>query len=997
MKRGFVLLLCASIGFMATAQTDNREKLIDECQRLYSDGEYATALSLLEDLDTKGLDNSKKQEVELLKALNTFENDALEGRALIMQYLADYPESAKDELLNSYIALSYYYNGNYEQACKWFRKSDLKRLTPKQRARAELYHALSLIESGNEGAAENLLLNLSLTSKEYATDAIFHLAVINYNREELDDAYKGFKQIQHEPKYFYDVPYYLAGIFMKQGDFEKAKRTSVAFIKDNGAMPQGVKMRQMLGAAEFALGNYEKAAEALALYINNCRTHQRIAYYQLGVSLLTIGEYNEALYMLGVSMDGDDAIAQSSLYHIGLAHLHNNDYSKARMAFEQAANMRHDEKVREEALYNYALCVNKTNYSPFGENVRKFEQFLNDYPKSRHADEINKFLVDEYINSNQYDAVLESIKKIKNPSPEILDAKLKIIFRKGVQKFLDGNLDEAIKYMEETEVLAVKNKNNKIKGEAQFWRAEALFLQGDMANARSLYGNAYSTDEENNRKAVYGIGYTHFNEGNYDEARNEFERFITLSENDGYEYVSDAYNRIADCFFYQREFDKAEGYYGKAANTHKNNADYALYRMAQIQGLKNNQLESMNTLSTLLTNFPESPYTEQAMYEMGRAHIKQEQYYEAIETYDKLIATFPESETSRRATAEKAMIYNIVGDNESAIAAYKEIIELYPHSDEAQVAMQDLKSIYVDMGRVDLFAEYASQGQAVQKIESSEIDTLAYNAAEKVYTRGKLNEAKKAFDDYLEQYPNGAFRLNSYYYKGLISYNQKKYSDALQNLKKVLEYPNNKYSEEAMVLAAEIYFNSKDYTNATDLYRKIASQSKNEARRKKAQTNLLTAAIEQGNHNDVIKYAQNIEKSPGSSPEQKRKAMFSRAKAYLALNMIDEAIETLDILAEDTRTKEGAEAKYLVAQTLFNEKSYDFCEDEINNFIEISTPHTYWMARSFILLADLYIVQGNTMEAKQYLVSLQNNYEGDDDIAEMIKERLSKLSTDNKE
>ena len=113
--------------------------------------------------------------------------------------------------------------------------------------------------------------------------------------------------------------------------------------------------------------------------------------------------------------------------------------------------------------------------------------------------------------------------------------------------------------------------------------------------------------------------------------------------------------------------------------------------------------------------------------------------------------------------------------------------------------------------------------------------------------------------------------------------------------------------------------------------------------------------------------------------------------------MIDEAIETLDILAEDTRTKEGAEAKYLVAQTLFNEKSYDFCEDEINNFIEISTPHTYWMARSFILLADLYIVQGNTMEAKQYLVSLQNNYEGDDDIAEMIKERLSKLSTDNKE
>ena len=111
------------------------------------------------------------------------------------------------------------------------------------------------------------------------------------------------------------------------------------------------------------------------------------------------------------------------------------------------------------------------------------------------------------------------------------------------------------------------------------------------------------------------------------------------------------------------------------------------------------------------------------------------------------------------------------------------------------------------------------------------------------------------------------------------------------------------------------------------------------------------------------------------------------------------AIKTLEaadyILAEDTRTKEGAEAKFLVAQMLFDDGSYDFCEDEINNFIEMSTPHTYWMARSFILLADLYTVQGKTMEAKQYLLSLQNNYDGGNDgIAAMIDERLEKLNTE---
>ena len=82
---------------------------------------------------------------------------------------------------------------------------------------------------------------------------------------------------------------------------------------------------------------------------------------------------------------------------------------------------------------------------------------------------------------------------------------------------------------------------------------------------------------------------------------------------------------------------------------------------------------------------------------------------------------------------------------------------------------------------------------------------------------------------------------------------------------------------------------------------------------------------------------------------------------------------------------------------MFEDESYDFCEDEINEFIEMSTPHAYWMARSFILLADLYAAQGKTLEAKQYLLSLQNNYDGDDDIADIITERLEKLSTENKQ
>ena len=65
MKRSIVLLLCATIGLTATAQTDNKTRLIDECQRLYSDGEYATALTALEEIDANRLNSEERQEYEL--------------------------------------------------------------------------------------------------------------------------------------------------------------------------------------------------------------------------------------------------------------------------------------------------------------------------------------------------------------------------------------------------------------------------------------------------------------------------------------------------------------------------------------------------------------------------------------------------------------------------------------------------------------------------------------------------------------------------------------------------------------------------------------------------------------------------------------------------------------------------------------------------------------------------------------------------------------------
>ena len=85
------------------------------------------------------------------------------------------------------------------------------------------------------------------------------------------------------------------------------------------------------------------------------------------------------------------------------------------------------------------------------------------------------------------------------------------------------------------------------------------------------------------------------------------------------------------------------------------------------------------------------------------------------------------------------------------------------------------------------------------------------------------------------------------------------------------------------------------------------------------------------------------------------------------------------------------EAKYLLAQYYYDSKQFDNCEKEILSYIEASTPHSYWLARSFVLLSDIYAKLDRKLEARQYLLSLKQNYQADDDIAGMIESRLENL------
>ena len=158
-----------------------------------------------------------------------------------------------------------------------------------------------------------------------------------------------------------------------------------------------------------------------------------------------------------------------------------------------------------------------------------------------------------------------------------------------------------------------------------------------------------------------------------------------------------------------------------------------------------------------------------------------------------------------------------------------------------------------------------------------------------------------------------------------------------------------------------------------------------------AQVNRLRSAWALSNNELIIKESEQVLANSKLTPEVAAELRYYRAKSYLAQNKDEKAIEDLRILAKDTRNIYGAESKYQLAQIYYNIKQYDNAEKEVLDYISVSTPHSYWLARSFVLLADVYMKNEKYIEAKQYLISLRQSYSAKDDIASMIESRLKTL------
>lgn len=997
MKR-ILIPLCLVVGsHMASGQRsyqfDAPNRLFVEGKELFSLKNYSGCIDKLEAYKQHSTDADLIQEADYMLVYSAYEQGRLNAVELLKDYLDVYPASRHADEVNFLIGSAHFGLGEYQKAIFWFNESNIDMLSPEQQEAYCFRLAYSLLQTGDMEKARGYFARIEQIGTKYREASTYYVAYIDYATGKYNNALVEFTRLKDLSDYKERSLYYITQIYFIQNKYEKVISEGKELLASYPDSENNSEVYRIMGNAYYHLGNEDQAINMLSKYVSSTDSPLRGDLYILGVCYYNKGNYSSAVNALGRTVRENDALSQNAYLYLGQSYLKLKDKNNARMAFEAAATSSFDKQVKEAAMYNYALLIHETAFTGFGESVTIFEDFLNDFPNSKYADKVNDYLVEVYLTTKNYQAALNSIDKIKHPSTKILEAKQDILFQLGTQAFTNMELDKAVDLFSRAISLGAYNLES--RNDAYFWRGESYYRQGEYNKAISDYRTYLNNTRQRNTDmyalAHYNLGYSYFKLKEYGEALNRFRQYVNLESNQQTPAYADAYNRIGDCLFHNRQFAMAEENYTRAAQLQPSAGDYSVYQKGFLLGLQKDYKGKISVMDRLIREFPESQYVDDALFEKGRSYVLLDNNQAAAASFEQLMRDFPQSSLARKAGVQLGLIYFNDNQPEKAADAYKSVISNYPGSEEAKVALQDLKSVYIELNDINSFAAYANSLGGNVRFEVSEQDSLTYLAAEKLFMRGDNEGARRSLTNYLQTFPQGAFSSNANFYLASIAFAKKDLEEAKRLFSLVLESGDTKFREESWARKAEIEYLDKDYAAAMESFKHLQAVAENPENKEAAKLGLMRCAELTGQPQEALLAANDLLKEPKLSPEIMSEARYVRAKAYISLKQENKALADLKEISKDTRTIHWAEAKYLLAQLYYDNKDDKNAETVLMNFIENGTPHQYWLARGFILLADIYIRQGDDFQARQYLTSLQNNYKGDDEIAAMIEDRLGKL------
>jgi len=962
-------------------------------KELYSVKKYGAALHEFENIKNHPIAPTiNEEEIEFYISICKMEMGNKNRRNLVEHYIKAYPNSPHINSAYFQLANSDFGFKDYKSALNYYQKIDRYSLSKKDLDEYCFKSGFCNLQTGDNIKAKLFFNELKGKQGTFAESSQFYRGHIDYVEGKYDEALEELTGLEHSSQYSDQIPFYKAQIAYTKENYMEVIEIAPAIFA-TASEPRKTEISKILAISFYHLKQYYEAIPYIDHYLKGTgiTPHE---YYIAGFCYKSVGQTDKGIVNFEKSVKGKDPISQNAYYHLADLYIKKGDKKRAMVAFQNASEMNFDPKIRKDALFQYAKITYELNYSPFNEAIKAFDKYISEYPDSENNDEAYNYLVKVFMTTRNYKDALVSLEKIKVKSPAIKKAYQRVAFNRGIEHFRDMNFNEAIKLFNKS--LEVGD-NNLTKALAYYWRGEAKFRTGNTDGAISDYKKFQSIPGTAKREEFsvsnYNIGYVLFNKDELTSATSWFLKYLSANPDKNSPIYPDALNRTGDCYFGERNYNEAISYYEKVHELGGADADYALFQKAFCRGLLQDNRSKINDLNTLQSAFPKSNYLDDALFETGKAYEQMKDEDNAIASYQSLIQKYPQSPYAPKALVQLGLLAYNKNDFNASIKYYKQVTENYRNSTESKAAMTGIKNSLLETNKVDEYISYArSLGKDASPSEN-EKDSLTFLAAEKLYM-AKDSRAKQELTKYLDKFPSGNFEMNAHFYKADCEYRDDNYEEAIHDYEFVLAQPDNAFTENALINISELLYKTNNYKKALVYYERLELLSGNNNTLLSSLLGQMRCNYELKNFNAVSRLGWKIRSMENIPAELDREASYKTAKALVELNEPDKALILWKKLASDTKSLEGSEAKYRMCEYYYLNNKYKDAENEVLDFINKNTPHQYWLAQSFILLAHNYEKQNDYFQAIHTLKSVIENYSvKDDGIISEAQGYLKELET----
>lgn len=973
----------------------DHEQDYKKAKEYFIQGNYALAYPILKPLIDQYPENTisshayLNQDIEyyyIVCGLKLNQSIAEESAKLFIDAANNEP---RQQMMSFHLARYYFTRNDFARAIVYYERAGYDNLSNEEIADAKFELAYSYFSTEAFDKAKPLFNEIhQLPSNKYYNAANYYYGYLSYQDKDFTEALTSFKQISNTEKYKNIAPYYIAQILYFNGNHEKALQyAETALSQPNTSFSKELKL--LTGQIYFEKKQFNKALPLLEDYVKNSDKVSKEVMYELSYCYYNANQVEQAIAGFKQLSNEKDSLGQNSMYLLGDLYLRTNQKANARNAFKYSADNNSNRFQQEVSRFNYAKLSYELGYNDVA--LASINNFLDLYPASPYAGEAKEILINLLANSNNYADALKLYQSFSKPTATMQRVYPKILFGRGVEYLGNQQPDEADNLF--TKITKDPNAGNVLPF-AWFWKGEIAYRQARYEDAVK-YITSYLKDggmqgEATPANGHYILGYSYLKLQNYSLSAQNFKEVASTISASSSAIQQDAYVRTADAYFMQKNYSVAKDLYQKVINSSLPQSDYALYQQALINGI-NNAPEKIKTFNTLVQRYPNSDLVPEAYMQIANSYMLQEKFRDAIPVLNKILSDQKATGLYPKAYLKLGLSNYNLNNNSEALKNYQQLVNQYPASDEATEAMDNVRNIYIEMGKPDDYVNFAKK--AGINVSISEADSLTYTAAELKYSSGDCSASIDAFKNYLSKYPTGAYSINAQFYMSECYAKNKDWQNAVSGYEAVVNKGSSAFAERAALAAARIYYiELQDYQKSKGLFAKLLLLSTTPENQLEALRGLTRSYYQTKDFAKANDAAKELLTKKGISTDDKAIANLVLGKSLQSNNQCGEAMDAFKQVAILNKGAWAAEARYEIAHCYYILNQLGASEKAAMEVIKIAGAD-YWVARSYILLGDIYLAQKDYFNAKATYKSVADNAT----VAELKKEAQEKLDKAIKE